>query len=99
MKMPMRSATSHNLFKPCPSPAGGVVRGAEEEGLNHHVVLFKRPPMPRNARNGAESHGFCAAVPEDAKAPYKFESGSLHRRICKLSVPSGHYPPATAIAR
>ena len=38
---PPRSAASHNLLKPCPAWLDGVVRGAEEEGLNHQVVSFK----------------------------------------------------------
>ena len=29
-----------------------------------HVGPFKTPPMPLQARNAAETHGFCAAVPE-----------------------------------
>src|ERR1700736_5634602 len=64
-KKPPCSAASHNLLKPCPSLFDGVVRGAEEEGLDHQVVSFKSPAdTPRNARNAAEIHGFCAAVPE-----------------------------------
>ena len=58
-----RSAASHNLLKPCPAWLDGVAQGAEEQGLNHQVVSFTSPPIPGNARNAAEIHGFCAAVP------------------------------------
>ena len=53
----------------------GVVRGAEEEGLNHPVVWFKSPAdtpaMPGMLRKSA------------AFAPRyrKFESISLHQRV------------------
>jgi hypothetical protein len=61
---PMRSATSHNLFKPCPSPARWRGSKRRRRRAEPSCGAVKRPPMPRNARNGAEIRGFCAAVPK-----------------------------------
>jgi hypothetical protein len=40
-----------------------VMRNAQER-LNNQVVPFNSPADPRNARNAAGIHSFCAAVPE-----------------------------------
>ena len=57
----------------------GVVRGAEEEGLNNQVVPFKSPADPRNARNAAGIHGFCAAVPSAESATNLVAAGGVAR--------------------
>ena len=69
-RKPPRSAASHNLLKTCPSLArwsgsrGARRRRRKAEPSGGIVQEFRRYPC--NARNAAEIHGFCAAVPEDA---------------------------------
>jgi hypothetical protein len=41
-----RAAQAITCSKRTPAWLNGVVRGAEEEGLNHQVVSFKSPPIP-----------------------------------------------------
>src|ERR1700751_2160547 len=62
---PPRSAASHNLLKPCPSLARWRGSGRKKRGAELSGGIVKEPRRyPRNARNAAEIHGFCAAVPE-----------------------------------
>jgi hypothetical protein len=56
---------SHDLLKPCPSLArwsGSRRRRRRAEQLRWYRL--RAPPIPRNAWNAAEIHGFCAAVLE-----------------------------------
>jgi len=46
MKTPPRSAASHNLFKPCPSPARWSGSKCRRKRLNNPVVPFKSPADP-----------------------------------------------------
>src|SRR5262249_30625936 len=52
------------LIQTVPQPGSMACFEARREGLNHQLVPFKSPPIPRNARNAAKIHGFCAAVSE-----------------------------------
>ena len=52
------------LIQTVPQPGSMAWFEARREGLNHQLVPFKSPPIPRNARNAAKIHGFCAAAPE-----------------------------------
>src|SRR6201987_1677117 len=62
---PPRSAASHNLLKPCPSLARWRGSGRKKRGAELSGGIVKEPRRyPRNARNAAEIHGFCAAVPQ-----------------------------------
>ena len=74
-----------------PAWLDGVVRGAEEEGLNHQVVSFNSPAgtlaMPGMLRKSTPF------VPRYQK----FESISLQRRVYKLSVPGHVGQPTTGV--
>jgi hypothetical protein len=83
-KTRLRSAVSHNLFKPCPGPARWSGSRRKEEGLNNQVVPVKSPvdppPCPECCRN---PRSLCRGTRSSNPSPSSGESCELryrHRR-------------------